>query len=566
MKKLLFLMMACAGLCACSSDDIDLGSTQKVFEGDVAYMKVNLNVNGGTTRASEVNYSAGSQTEDAVTDAYFYFYDASGSFVTEGELTSLNSSNEWSSQAENDVVGEIDQKSNKVIILEGLTGKDYPKYVVTVLNKPTSENFTYGNTLSDMEKKLAGGIYDGGTSGNFIMSTSSYSGASDSDYKFVTELTNNSNSFFYTESDADNATPVDIYVERLAAKVTLDVDGDNLTASESTTDNDGNVTHSYYKLVETIAGEPNTDEAGSGEVATDLYVEFLGWKLNATSDDSYLMKNIDSSWSNTYSSWYDGANSYSSNWCMSPSYNNTADETTGKVEGLTYVNLKDDSENNSPLLGMGSNTYCAENTNSTVESKSSPAITSILVKAQAYDKDENGNYKEVSLVRYEGLLFTLDAFFGTIGLDNGYYADAAGTTPLSSTQLSISDGKISVNENQTIYKEGVAVSSTDDLFSSVETAGFDYFNGGLMYYSIPIKHVNTTTVTNSDGSIPEGVYGVVRNYHYNVSITGLTSLGKPLSSEDETIIPDSDDTTTYYYVPAEINILSWKELTQEEQL
>ncbi len=340
----------------------------------------------------------------------------------------------------------------------------------------------------------------------------------------------------------------------------LSVDGDKLSVSETSTDNDNN-THSYYKLVETIAGEPNTDEANNNQVATDLYVEFLGWKLNATAGDSYMMKNIDSSWSdsNTGLLWYQGNESYSSSWCKSYYYDSTVESDT--IAGLNYVNLAN-------VLTLGEDTtYCAENTNSTITSKGSAAVTNILVKAQAYEKDENGSYKEISLVRYNGLLFTLDAFFATIGLDNGYYADAGGTTPLSSTQLEISSGSISVKSGQTIY----AKSEGSDTYTSVtadfsKITDFDYFNGGLMYYTIPIKHLNTSTDVNNDGSIPEGVYGVVRNYFYKVSITGLSNLGKPVSSEDDKIYPNPSDNYIYYYVPAEINILSWKEVTQGENL
>lgn len=35
--------------------------------------------------------------------------------------------------------------------------------------------------------------------------------------------------------------------------------------------------------------------------ATDIYVEFVGWGLNATAKDSYLLKGINTAWQSTNS-------------------------------------------------------------------------------------------------------------------------------------------------------------------------------------------------------------------------------------------------------------------------
>ncbi|MCD8203030.1 MAG: Mfa1 fimbrilin C-terminal domain-containing protein, partial [Prevotella sp.] len=269
--------------------------------------------------------------------------------------------------------------------------------------------------------------------------------------------------------------------------------------------------------------------------------------------------NIDSSWASNddYSTWYKGTENYSSNWCASPSYYKTAGE-DGKIEGLTYVSLK---ENLNEISSNGTTVYCAENTNSSVTSKSSPAITSVLIKAMAYEKskdaDGNDTYTGISLVRYKGMLFTKEAFFNTIILDKGLCSDATGTL-LTNDKLMMSDGSITVTEGTEVYKDGTKVEDTSDLFSDI--TGYYYYDGGLMYYTIPIKHVNTSD------EVGIGTYGVVRNYHYVITVNSLSNLGKPISNEEDEIIPSEEETETYYYVPANIKILSWKELTQEENL
>ena len=66
------------------------------------------------------------------------------------------------------------------------------------------------------------------------------------------------------------ANTVTVYVERLAAKVTLSV-SDQLVRDAN----------GRYPIKVTVAGENNS--AVSGDIASeDLYVELLGWKLNAT--------------------------------------------------------------------------------------------------------------------------------------------------------------------------------------------------------------------------------------------------------------------------------------------
>ncbi|MCD8296876.1 MAG: Mfa1 family fimbria major subunit [Prevotella sp.] len=530
MKKILFAMLACAGLCACSSDDIDLASsTQKVFDSDVAYLKVNLSEVGGSTRAT---YTASSENESAVSNAYFYFYDEQGSFVTEGEIDFSSSTNTatWS-----DGSGNIEKQSSNVVILEGLTGQGYPKYVVTVLNKP--DNFDHGNTLDELQTKTVSSILSGD---NFIMSTSSYSGAS-TDYGFVTELSNDN--FVLNETTVDQATPVDIYVERLAAKVTLKVGSAVADA----------IGEKGYKLVQTIAGETNTDEAGNDEVATDLYVKFLGWKLNATAGDSYMMKDI----SDLTGTWWNDASNHHSKWCASYYYNSTV--SNGKISGLDYVDLKADGLKDCTSDGV--TVYCAENTNKSVESKGSPAITGIVVKAQVSDSEGNA----VTLVRYNGLLFTEDAFKSTLIYDNDLYSDENGSTALTKESLTISDGSISVASGTTVYQKGddgtiSQVSDTSTLFDNIE---FTYYYQGLMYYNIPIEHANDQ-ITND--AISEGYYGIVRNYHYVVTITSLENLGVGVEDEGDTIIPDDTTNPTYYYVPADIKILSWNEVEQNAAL
>ena len=371
------------------------------------------------------------------------------------------------------------------------------------------------------------------------------------------------------------ANTVTVYVERLAAKVTLSV-SDQLVRDAN----------GRYPIKVTVVGENNS--AVSGDIASeDLYVELLGWKLNATAKRSYMVKNIDATWTNDELgfTWNRPIN-YRSHWGQSFNYGfsgypENAAGVPANSEYLNYVDLENG------LTALGTPAYCAENTNSsTVVSANFPsAVTSILLKARVYDASGNA----LNLVRYNGMLFKQDSFLEyvlsvlkarnqhTVWYENG--KDDQGNTKY--TQIgkeyvkleNMGDGEVKVvfvNENETpLYAEDgsdcsdqIITALNDDLAAA--SAGATAYDGGLMYYNIPIEHLNNAGVAENE-TIPEAKYGVVRNHHYVVTIDKLEKIGKGIFVGNEKIVPGYPDDDTYY-VGAKINILSWKIVSQNVEL
>lgn len=602
-NKFFYGLFVCAALCACSNDDVSEiipDDTPKVFTGDEAYISVRLSDAGSIqSRATTTDpgYEYGNDDEHAVANAYFYFYDANGVFVSEGSA--------WNGGTNNtaDPVENIEFKSSNVVVLKGLTKKNYPKYMVTVLNRPSS--FTAPSSLQEMEKTLsdksAVGIQDG--SGKFVMSTTSFK-HDDSD--------NLANKYFVTEVEEANFSlepiteeldkipnPVTVYVERLATKVTLKV-SNSLTPVTI----DGK-TGNYYKVKATVAGE---DNSGSNIAAEDLYVELLGWKLNATAKHSNIVKNINESWTDQALGFtWNKPSDFRSFWGKSFNYGNITDYTypktaanyDGDKEGypLDYVTL------NNPLSVGTDVAYCAENTNtSAIVSANFPsAVTSILLKARVCD--EKGN--ALDLVRFNGVLFKETSFIEYIlnvmkakgnwnvwikTSEEGAKEDVYRELGVGDVELvNIADGKVKVQltaatKALTLYSRTKATSeqekdtyteiadkSTIDngLATECTNGNANGYKEGLMYYNIPIEHLNNTdnTVTDGKTAIPEAKYGVVRNHHYVVTINKLENIGKGIFNPDEVIVPgDSDDDKNTYYVGANINILSWKIVSQDVEL
>lgn len=574
MNKLLGLLV-CTALCACSNDESGIipNDTPNVFTGDKAYIKVRLADAGTLTRAQEGDFEYGTN-EQSIKNASFYFYDADGVFVTQGDVWTDGSASTTTP------AGNIEFASNNIVVLKGLDKKSYPRYMVTVLNKPTG--FVHGKTLDEMQTVLADnnaeGIYypattDNVTTNYFTMSTTSYT-ETNREKHFVTEV-NEGNISLEPMTDASAiANTVTVYVERLAAKVTLKV-SDNLPKDAN----------GRYPIKVTVAGENNS--AGSGDIASeDLYVELLGWKLNATAKKSFMVKNIDAAWmDNDLGFTWNRPTDRRSHWGKSFNYGfsgypENAAGVPANSEYLNYVDLENG------LTALENPAYCAENTNTnTIVTANFPAgVTSILLKAKVCDA--NGN--ALDLVRYNGLLFKQDSFLEYVlnvlktrnQLDVWYANGTDEEGNARYTQIGkeyvklehVGDGKVKVvftNEHGTsLYVEDGSNCSdqtitalNDDLASA--SADAIAYNGGLMYYNIPVEHLNNGDVA-ENGTIPEAKYGVVRNHHYVVTIDKLEKIGRGIFDGNEKIVPGDDPDA--YYVGAKINILSWKIVSQNVEL
>lgn len=574
MNKLLGLLV-CTALCACSNDESGIipNDTPNVFTGDKAYIKVRLADAGTLTRAQEGDFEYGTN-EQSIKNASFYFYDADGVFVTQGDVWTDGSASTTTP------AGNIEFASNNIVVLKGLDKKSYPRYMVTVLNKPTG--FVHGKTLDEMQTVLADnnaeGIYYPATTNNvttnyFTMSTTSYT-ETNREKHFVTEV-NEGNISLEPMTDASAiANTVTVYVERLAAKVTLKV-SDNLPKDAN----------GRYPIKITVAGENNS--AGSGDIASeDLYVELLGWKLNATAKKSFMVKNIDAAWmDNDLGFTWNRPTDRRSHWGKSFNYGFSGypENAAGVPANSEYLNYVD-MENG--LTALENPAYCAENTNTnTIVTANFPTgVTSILLKAKVCDA--NGN--ALDLVRYNGLLFKQDSFLEYVlnvlqtrnQLDVWYANGTDEEGNARYTQIGkeyvklehVGDGKVKVvftNEHGTsLYAEDGSNCSdqtitalNDDLASA--SADAIAYNGGLMYYNIPVEHLNNGDVA-ENGTIPEAKYGVVRNHHYVVTIDKLEKIGRGIFDGNEKIVPGDDPDA--YYVGAKINILSWKIVSQNVEL
>lgn len=592
---------AAVAMVGCSNDEPAQGGVNPDGpKGDVAYMTIRLrDVNEGSRAVTLPGTENGSEAEHTVNNALFLFFDKNGAYV--GKATP------WTAGADNGNHGStgnnVEFKSGTVVVLEDLTGKDYPSYMLTVLN---ASGFTAEPTLPATAKKLQGW----GTKDNFVMTTSSYYGQDDTrhddKYYYATKVTAADFRDQVGSTPVNPESVVEIYVERLAAKVELKV-ADGIEKGTGANAN-------RYKINATIAGNPNADESMG---TTDIYVEFNGWALSNTTNTSYVSKNIDG-WADKaaegktvpFAGWNDTDN-FRSYWAKSIIYDGFD---VSKVTRLGYDKLKNT---------VGSSVeYCNENTMPSYDVPSQ--ATTVLVAATAYDKDGNA----LDLVRFNGLLFKNQDYFAHIlnaanaagklnywyktgtesipVLDNNgeltydekgnvattttntyaQFGTAQITLALKGIEDALVDKAVAKVENVTLPEgaelftknaagkfEAASFTADDVKNALTEFVNTNYstpveaFNGGRMYYTIPVEH-NMAVGTN----IVEGYYGVVRNHWYRLNINKIARIGHgvftPGDGSDENpgkpIVPQ--DPEEFFYLGATVNILSWKIVEQGVEL
>ena len=576
---------------ACSSDEP--GSNEPVFTGESAYMNVQLRAAEDLSRAGEGtddgnpstdDLEYGKENENSINSAKFFFFNSDGIYY--GQSTIWKDSIEGSTGTE----PSIEFNGNAVVILDNLKeGGVLPEYVITVLNGGAQYTDAYmsGKTIKEFSKDITNWGAD--KENGFVMATTSYyDGTAEHDkYPYATKLTND-NFSATKEAAIANGKPVEIYVERLAARVKLSTP----TGQE------------FFPVDVTVMGDVNGEvtepDADHPTAGTQLYVKIDGWYISGVQEQTYLSKQF-GDWTsatslNDVNGWkWNVPTFHRSFWGQSVGYGK---QTEGGLRFFTF-----DNPNNKTV---GQVAYCNENTSTKANlSTGTPAhpnqrlVTSVLVKATVVDKDK----KALNLVEHNGMYFTYERFIAYI-LDivnsqnklNYYTRTGAGTEgdPYKYHQIAQEDGKEIFRlggANEHVYVEKGKDFPTAQLYAYNNTT-MDYdavtettlnadlkaanagesthaFQGGRMYYNIPIEHLNTRTWDEKHNLATwyEGSFGVVRNHAYTVNVTSVKKLGTGVFKPNEgEIKPNENQKDPRWYLGATIKVVSWKVVTSDVPL
>lgn len=531
--------LACTLFAACSNEENSaINSGQE--EGQLSYVAVNIvNANPTGSRVEGGKYENGEGPENAITKARFYLFNASGNPYTvttneaPGTVAATNYVDITTLEDQGKDEPNVESIKKGVLVFKGTT-TELPTSIVAVLNPPAT--LTGSKSLSDLQTAIA----DYSSTTSFVMSNSVY--ASEGTEVVATDIVGK---VAQSQPDAE-ANPVDIYVERVLAKV-------RVTFSNADKEN-------QYKVSED--GEPA------------VYAKILGWAVTRTADKSNLLKDIDPAWDDmTLGFTWNDEPFHRSYWATT--------STTVTLEKKSQDEIINDQKPATPegATNISVPRYCQENTKADEH-------TEVVVVAQLVNEEGNPN----PIYKYFGEEHDSEEDILTLianKYNNVYYTRTGGTSLPGGTEYeyesfikpdnihfeattpetggedyeAIAQLDDDALDGVTIYIENPDYTGSNEKYIELADAEAtineelaknpaQIAKEGYVYYYTPIKHLGTTT-----GST--GEYGVVRNHIYDVTITDIKGYGTPIFD------PNKDIDTTHpsneeVYIAASINVLSWR--------
>ena len=603
------LFAAGLGFTACSSEkDVAEVTPQSGFgENGVGYLSIGINLPTGNaaTRANGT-FEDGETNEHAANDVILALFtnttdnEDGATCVYAKSLTGAT----W-----NTGTGEV-TKYNQYT--EQLNSSDFNTYIyaLAIINGASNKN---ADGTQDLFSVVGGKLYClgspvttfgtlkalhldniGNATNGFLMTTAPYAtdGGKDNNPStsgVVYQLNNVTSNIKSTAALAE-ASRAKIYVERAAAKVTV-----KASATSGTTT--GGTALSYDGIY-CILDNYNTEffPTRHFDASSTINSVAKGWlSVNNTTGEYRMVEEKDYEGTAKASS---TLNMYRTTWGEDINYDSNTGLTFQTGERLATSAMTE-------VTTSGVSTYCAENTIS--DDNMTWDKTTRVVAAVKFN---NGNsfwtastYGNVILTgstatKIEDLL-TNPYLNTTIKADldnavstwvtsnivstnqstvNSYtktYAITTGTTdftitfstPLTNADFVDVDGNGSAGE--AADKTAAEALLKKALYAVLQSKGYKFYENGLAYYSIRIKHfgdvetpwsgsgntydtvygANDDTRTNSY----LGRYGVLRNNWYTLTINSVKGLGEPTIPE----IPDTPDDLGESYLSVSINILKW---------
>lgn len=595
MKKFTMLSSVLASalmltVASCSSEDVAGGDAQN-GKGTTSYLAVNIENVGSApaSRSYEQNkgtYEDGTADESKITNVRFYFFNGDG---TPYLLVNKNSDNDSEKQPVNYLEQKVETdgndhdhtaeiKTKAVLVLNGET-KAIPASVIAVINPEVLDNTTLHSgtmTLSELRTSATGSkFYD--TTNGFVMSNSVYESAGQD--VCSTPVANN----VFASSDAALKKPVDIYVERVNAKVNAKNDADYVRTNETEKAWSKNAEGKYQINVGNIDVTTYAENTNATPTTKKypVYAVVQGWQVADANGKAEVCKQINTAWyagELGFSPWTT-SDYHRCFWSKSVPFTSGAHGGVNQPVNPKFENIK------LSLSGDFSTTpvYTLPNTPTEVianPTTSLNTLTKLIVAAKLVYKDDNGDYKPAQICQYRGLTYlgeeavkkqivggfaryfkkSGDVYKSIEASDIAFKTVVPGSPESSEVKnyevvatLASTVGDLYVKNGETWTK-----ASKDDVNAALakETAQVRSTDGATYYYT-PIKHLGDV------GKL--GEYGIVRNHSYQVTIQNIKGFGTPVydpKKEIDPMIPSDENT----YLAASVKVLSWRVVSSKVDL
>lgn len=561
---------ACVALMmtACASDKDEIGGGTRPGS-DPQYLAVNI-VNVGatpTTRAAE--YENGTAGESAIKKVRFYFFNGDGSpyLIKNPGITGVEGGGDknWleASPADDTTSGTPSQTEEKitqtVLIINGVQSAT-PAAIVAVVNPETVDAATLKNggtmRLSELRYSAVGSqFYKKDATGklsDFVMSNSVYVNAGEDVCASLVA------GHVTTSPETAKTKPVDLYVERVVAKVTADVKNSAFELGNGTN---------------WAADKYGTKTAVGKTGDYDVYAVIDGWGLADENGKAEVEKQVDKTWTNGtlgFTPWTT-ADYHRCFWEASVAFD--AGAGGNRPVNPTFNQLK---------AKMQDVLYTLPNTpGSNVTDLKNNDLTKFAVAATLRYKDAAGNWHNAEICRYNGVsILGIDNLKKQVALTFSQYytsTDATTYTQLSKDDIDFknTDGTMQqyrvtptlaadpagTKKYYTKTTSGTTPTFTEvdkaKVLAAIEADKAEIRMDGRAYYYVPIKHLENT------GGIAE--YGIVRNHFYKITLTGITGFGTPVYDPNKVVEP-AVPTYENTFLAARVQVLQWRVVNQDASL
>lgn len=561
---------ACVALMmsACASDKEEIGSGTRPGS-DPQYLAVNI-VNVGatpTTRAAE--YENGTAGESTITKVRFYFFNGDGSpYLIKTGIDGGGDKNWLEASPADDTPtsgapSQIEKITQTVLVINGVQAAA-PAAIVAVVNPETVEATTLQNEkggdvmrLSELRYSAVGRNFykkhaTTGAVSEFVMSNSVYVNAGEDVCASLVA------GHVTTSAETAKAKPVDLYVERVVAKVTADVDNEAFEHGNGTN-------------WETNKYGTKNPVGKSGDY--DVYAVIEGWGLANENGKAEIEKQVNKTWA-------DGTLGFTP-WTTSDYHRCFWEKSVGFDAG-TGGNQPVNPTFNQLKAKMQDVLYTLPNTpESKVTNLKDNDLTKFAVAATLKYKDAAGNWHNAEICRYNGVsILGIDNLKRQVALTFSQYytrTDATTYTQLSKDDIvfkdpdgtmqpylvtpTLADDPAGTKKYYTKTTTGTTPTFREvnkaDVLAAIEADKAEIRRDGRAYYYVPIKHIG------GSGELAE--YGIVRNHFYKITLTGIKGFGTPVYDPDKVvdpIVPTYENT----YLAARVQVLQWRVVNQNASL
>lgn len=579
LKYFLSAAMLSALFAACS-DDIGNGNNEQPEGEGKSYVNIAINlptVNGAGTRAdgdpdqSNDQFDDGEASEYKVNSAYLVIF---RSTETDNESTAqvelvkqLNLS--WSPTD-----GNVTTFSKT--IQEIPLAKADNLWALVVLNDPNAGNttaganqtrFTRGKKFSELTTKAGMLPEVNEANGIYMTNAPLYK-----DNKVSTLVKIRKTQMFDTKEAAEATAPLEIFVERGYAKVTV--------------------------------SQPKTSHEIT--LGSDKYVATIkNWELDITNTSTYPIRNVSKfdEWKNLKSNkpevpdecrFYGDEKYNRIYWAIDPNYDNIAVTNPIPENAFNELNKKGDNqdpENPSALITkeISDIAYCYENTFNVANQLRDRTTRVVFKVAFAPQKEDGtaGTATDFYTIGSSGAIYTKDLMRKAIiakaveiidGKNDGtkyQISDESSVSKQPGTNK-IAVGDIAYQNTEGGTYENLTQAEIDKLNEAI--GAISYYKNGECYYVARIKHFGDTYTPWSSGDPTYGEtnaatkeqanknwlgrYGVLRNNWYELQVTGIKLLGNPNIPEPPTT-PDDEEK---FYINVKVNIHAWAKRVQNVEL